>query len=77
MNESIDYIEVTVKVPKNIVDFLKLVNEDIKEFIENELPSWVGAFINTDEFTDELLKAAIQKTNLKSVVEESYIKPWL
>lgn len=38
MSESKDHAEVTIKVPKAIVEFLKLCNEDIKEYVEAELP---------------------------------------
>lgn len=75
MNKT-EYVEVTVRVPKSIVEFLKLCNEDIKEYIEAEVPGWVGASMESGEWSEELLNEAIEKTNVRTTIDPSYLL-WL
>lgn len=56
MNE-IEYVEVTIKVPKKIADFLKIAGQDAKEYIEYSIKECCKADIEQNLFNEDLQKA--------------------
>lgn len=47
MNEKVEYVEVTLKLPRAVTDFLKAMNENIEDYLGHSILCAVNADIDT------------------------------
>jgi len=72
-------VEVTVKLPKAIVDFLKSMNVDVEEYIVHNVVGVIEADLEADTFYYP--KQLVEKHNLMTVFRKfnisvsSYVNP--
>ena len=72
-------VEVTVKLPKAIVEFLKDMTSNMEEYIVHNIVQMVEADLEADEFYNP--KQVVEKYNLMPVFEKhdisvsSHVKP--
>ena len=81
MSEKVDYVKVTVSLPKLVVDFIKkftdLVGDDLNKFVECALVSEINNMLANEEIFSTpwtCTMKVIEKNSLRPFIDESYLK---
>lgn len=81
MSKKEGYVELTVKLPKRLVDFLKGMEKtmgmSLEEFIEHSVVQTVGACLDSEDLFVPSSNDIIEKYGLEAILKEHCALPYI
>jgi len=68
-------VEITVKLPKAIVDYLKCMKSDVAEYIQSSVVGYIQADIEFEHMHPILPEKVMEKYGLKTIFKEYGVLP--